>query len=68
MKLTLQHLKDFAVSNILSVNGKEKTTEVINSEIDKIVEFVLLFSLSQQEERNQKLLDILGDEGEYDES
>ena len=62
MKVTLQHLKDFAVSNILSVSGKEKTTEVINSEIDKIVEFVLLFSLSQQEERNQKLLDILGDE------
>ena len=64
MKVTLQHLKDFAVSNILSVSGKEKTTEVINSEIDKIVEFVLLFSLSQQEELNQKLLDILGDEGD----
>lgn len=59
MKVTLEHLKRNAVNNILSVNGKEKTTETINNEIDKIVDFVLMFSMVQQDELNKKLLNII---------
>lgn len=59
MKVTLEHLKRNAVNNILSVNGKEKTTETINAEIDKIVDFVLMFSMVQQDELNKKLLNII---------
>lgn len=64
MKVTLEHLKRAAVNNILSVSGKEKTTETINAEIDKIVDFVLMFSMAQQDELNNKLLNIINEDGE----
>ena len=61
MKVTLEYLKCAAVNNILSVSGKERTTETINAEIDKIVDFVLMFSMAQQDELNNKLLNIINE-------
>lgn len=40
--MNIEFMKQQAISNILSVSGKEKTSEVVSAEIDKIVFLVLL--------------------------
>lgn len=60
--MNIEQLKVNAINNILSVSGKEKTSQVIREEIDKIIMVVFLFSKNREGEINGELIDILSDD------
>lgn len=60
--MNIEQLKVNAINNILSVSGKEKTSQVIREEIDKIIMVVFLFSKHREGEIDGELINILSDD------
>ena len=59
MKSEFDELKRFAIADVLSVSGKEKTTSTIDKHIDNIIDVAIAREQSQQSKVDelQKMVD-----------
>lgn len=55
MKQSFDDLKKFAISDILSVSGKDKTTRVIENHMNNLIEVALIFGAQSKQAEIEEL-------------